>query len=639
MGTARPRAKLEEAIRAGERRDYRTAVRLLEDLLSRQDDQPEALLYLGRALHAQGDYGRAIASFHDYLSARPRSAAGRLFAGRSYLALGQPRQAVPLLEEASRLKPHDPDIMGLLGIAYLKANRSGPAVEWLERAVKAAPENQRIYRAYLNALLVRGIRISRSGETELGAQMLRFVLDNGLDAVLPRLELGRIYREIGDLEGALAQYSAAARLSPEDPEIRWYRASILMALERTSEATEELQTLRSLGADIPQLSWNAELVDRFLIRELLGRGDWRRAAAACGSWLRRHNKDDPSVQGMYAEALRNCGDYESAENHARRAIAGARNEPGPHYVLVLILWQKEDWPGLAAELTAAKRAGCDDDTLLIFKALLASRSEGADKEIIELLQSAIRRNGPVPDLMDALAQKYFSIGIPDLAENWFRKVLALDPTRERAWLGLIAALEQVSQDVPEADQRLSAAYREYLERYADNRSIAREYALYLIRKKRFPEATPRLEGLLAWDSGNPKLRHLLAYSYRKEARYREAAVLLKGLLKEGPEDVGLLLELAQCLQKAGGRSYAVGLLQKALPIVPRAGEPALMLGSLLLKSGRKEAALDAFREAAARMPKDPRPYRQMAALYRDSGVAEFARRYEAEAKKREKGKH
>ncbi len=635
MSDARARSKLEEAVRAGERRDYKTAVRLLEDLLSRHDYQPEALLYLGRALHALGDYGRAIAAFSDYLRCRPKSAAGRLFAGRSYLALGFPRRAIPLLEQAARLKPLDPDIMGLLGIACLKARRSAHAVVWLERAVKAAPDNQRIYRAYLNALLVRGIRLSRSGDSDLGAQMLRFVLANGMDAVLPRLELGRIYRESGALEDALDHYTAAATLEPGDAQIRWYRASLLMALDRSSEAASELQVLKSLGADVPELSWNAELVDRFLIRELLSRSEWRRAATACGAWLRKRG-DDPSIHGMFAEALRGAGDYETAENHARRAIAGAPGEAGPHYALVLILWQKEDWKALAAELSAARRNGCDEDTLLSFRALLASRTDEDDKKVIELIQTAIRSSGPAPELMFSLAERYFRIGLPELSENWYRKVLSIEGGHERAWLGLIASAETLAAGSEEAAVRLQDAYRDYLERFPDNIDIAREFAVLLFRKKIYAEAAGRLEILLAWDASNPKLRRLLAYAYRKTSRYREAAVLLKGLLKERPKDTALLLELAQSLDKAGGRAYAIALLKNALPIVPAAGEPALVLGVLLEKSGKKEAALDAFREAAARNPADPRPFRRMEALYRSSGIREFADRYAAEAEKRER---
>jgi Flp pilus assembly protein TadD len=129
---------------------------------------------------------------------------------------------------------------------------------------------------------------------------------------------------------------------------------------------------------------------------------------------------------------------------------------------------------------------------------------------------------------------------------------------------------------------------------------------------------------------------VLAYSYRKSGRYREAVVLLKNLLKEDTRDVRLLLELAHCLDKSGSSSYAITLLKKSLPALPGSGEPALALGILLAREKKNEEALEAFREAAARSPKDPRPLRRMSALYRASGVAEFADRYEREAKLRER---
>ncbi len=405
MADARIRRKFEDAVRAGSCRDYGTAVALLEEVLSRSDDIPEALLYLGRARHALGEHGRAIASFVDYLKIRPASVQARLFLGRSYLASGMPRRAIPVLLDAAERRPDDAAVAAMLGLAHLRARSSENAVEAFERAVMLAPEDKRIYRGYVNSLLVRGIRLARSGEADLASQMLRFVVDNGSDCVLARLELARLYRDSGDLGGALANYDRAVELSPSDPAIRWQRASILMAMNRGTALGAELDAIRSLGSDIPDLPWNAQLVDRFLIASLLSASRWGKAAEACSQWLKKYGSD-PSVHGMYAEALREQGRYDIAENHARRAIAGAPAEASLRYILLMLLWEKEDWNGLRAELPAARRHGCDGGVLLRFQALLASRTEADDKAVVDLVQRAIRETGPVPDLMYALASRY-----------------------------------------------------------------------------------------------------------------------------------------------------------------------------------------------------------------------------------------
>lgn len=636
MSDARIRGKLAEAIRAGARRDYPAAVELLEDVLARSDDLPEALLYLGRARHALGEYGRAIAAFIDYLEARPSSAQARLFLGRSYVAAGLPRRALVPLSQAARMRPEDASIAAMHGLACLKARRSAAAVAELERAVKLAPEDARIYRGYLSALLVRGIRLARSGgDDRLAEQMLRFVVENGADGVLPRLELAKLYRDAGAPEAALAQYDRAVELAPEDPQLRWYRASALMALDRSDAAGEELESLKALGADVPSLSWNAELVDRFMIRSFLSSGEWRKAAAACSTFLKRRG-DDVSMHAMYAEALRGQGEFESAENHARRAIAKAPGEAALRYGLLLVLWEKGDWKALKTELSAARRLGCDADAVLRFTALLASKLDPNDKAVVSLIQEAIRKTGPAPELMFALASRYLKLGLADLAASWYRKTLGVEPSHEEAALGLIAALEAMEADGQAETDSLVEAYRAYLSRFSDNRPIAREYTLLLVKRGRFAEATEPLETLLAAESSNRTLRRLLAYAYRRNDRYREAVVLLKALLKERPKDEGLLLELAHCLDKAGASKYAMELLEKAKAHFAATASASLALGILYAKAGKKERALECCREAAAKAPNDPRPLRRMEALYRKSGIAEYADRYADAAAKLEK---
>ncbi len=633
---ARLRKKLERALKAGAERDYPSAVRNLEDILSSTDEVPEALLYLGRARHALGDHARAISCFNEFLRIKPRSFAGHFFAGRSYLALGIPKKAVLLLNEAIKHRPNDPEALALLGIAYLKARRSASAVEILEQAVQVAPNDHRIYRAYLNALLVRGVKLARSGDPVIARQMLGFVVGNGLDEVLPRLELGRLHREAGDMEAALFQYQKAISLAPEDPQLRWYRASVLMSLGKNAEAQADLDALRSLGADIPKISWNAELVDRFMLRSFIEQGDWKRALLTCREWLKLRGSD-ASIHAIFAEAHRQTGNLDSAENHARKALDLSPKENALHYCLIPILWEKNDWPLLADELRTATKAGCESGILLRFQALLATKTEKDDKKALSIVQEAIRRTGPAPALMLALAQTYVRLELGDLALPWFEKTIALEPNNEAAILGRISVLEAMEEaSEGTTGKKLLEAYRDYFTTHPEASETGRKYALLLVKRNLFKEAARELELLLVRESENRSLRRVLAYTYRKSARYREAVVLLKNLLKEDTHDIRLLLELAHCLDKSGSSSYAIALLKKSLIALPGNGEPALVLGILLVREKKNEAALEAFREAAARLPKDPRPLRKMSELYRASGVAEFADRYEREAKLRER---
>jgi tetratricopeptide (TPR) repeat protein len=390
--------KLKEAVQAGRRRDYKTAVLILQELLSSFDAPPDAYLFMGRSFHALKDYSRALAGFNDYVRLRPRSFQGYFFAGRSYLSLGMPHKALKLLRKALELNSADPFVLALLGIAYLKARHSRQAVEFLQQAVEAAPQNRRIYRAYINALLIRGIRLCRNEDFDLGLQMLRFVLENGGDNTLLRLELGRACREMDLPKEALEHYTQALASAPGDLRIRWYRASILMSLGETAGALDEIEHIRAVDSGLPDLPWNSELVDFYMIRSFLENGQWRRAADACHAWIKRRSPN-PMIHAMYAEALRSLKDYGAALNHLDRACEIAPQDVQLWYAKILTAWEGENWGALGKALKTARSLEADKNIINRFSLLLEAKTGEDDKRIISLLQNAIRGIGPEPELM------------------------------------------------------------------------------------------------------------------------------------------------------------------------------------------------------------------------------------------------
>jgi len=661
--------KFKTAAEAGKMGNYRLAAKILGELISETDAPTEAWLLLGRSFHAIKDYSRALAAFNDYIRQRPHSGEGYFFAGRTYLVVGMPYKAVPLLRKAlENLPGKSSDLQAtefksktkaLLGTAYLKSKHSQAAVDILQEAVEEAPEDKRIYRAYLNSLMVRGIRLCGIGEYESGLQMLRFVQENRGEAgmgesPLLRLELGRAARETGNLEEALEHFTAALKIAGGkgigDRRIRWSRASILMALGKTREAIKEIEIIRSHDTAVPDLPWNSELVDLFMIKAFLENGEWLRAAGSCKEWLKLR-EDKPIIHALYAEALRNLGNYKKAHNHLQRALKNDPNELEFWYADILVSWEGKDYKAVKKALKKAKSLGGDNDLLTRFDILCQARTSNDTPAIITLLQNAIRSLGPEPELMYALAEAYLKVGLLEEALNWFKKTVALKPNHQSAWLGQIAALEALydsreSSASPEAPdsgeasvtESMASLYVSYLKRWPGNLSIRRDRALFLIKTFEYADAATELEKLLMWEPSNPSLRRVLAYAYRKTGRYREAAVFLKALLKEKPRDTGILIEYTSCLERVGAGKYALELLEKARVLFQNtakkkeAADIFLALGVLYYRQNKTEKAFDYLREAAAINAKDPRPYEWMAAIARKNG--EESGHYENEAKKR-----
>ena len=638
--------KLKTAIDAGKKGDYRKALAILEELIQGTFIMPEAWLLLGRTFHALGDYTKALVAFNDYLKLKPRSSQGCLYMGRTYLTVAMPYKAVPFLRKALELHPQNIQIMALLGTAYLKSKNSREAVNILQNAVEtaAADTNQtdysRIYRAYLNALLVRGVRLCRINDYDLGAQMLRFVLENSgqkMDGPFLRLELGRACRETGRLNEALEHYGRALEFAPDDRRIRWSRASVLMALGRSAQAVEDIEIIRAKEPGVPELSWNSSLVDIFMIRSFAENNEWRSAAALCRNYLKSDSKSFQNTaifHALYAETLRNLRDYKAAHNHLERA---QEKEPGEiqfWYADMLVSWEGKNWKALKKALRMVKSLGGEADLIRRFTALLEARTSKDDKKTLSLLQNAIRTLGPEPELMYALGETYLKLGFAEEAGNWFEKILLLKDRHEEAWLGKIAALEiLVSEGKASADE-LGRTYDLYLERWPSNISIRRELAIFLIRIFEYGRAINELEKLLLKEPSNHSLRRVLSYAYRKTGRYREAAIFLKALLRERPDNLELLLEYSGCLERAGGGKYAFAILEKAREIFKDSADLSLALGILCFRSKKTEAAFDFLREAASIDRRDPRPYEWMAIIARKNKDQDQARYFDREVQKR-----
>ena len=477
--------------------------------------------------------------------------------------------------------------------------------------------------------------------------MLRFVLHNGAETGLTKLKtadspflrliMGKAARELGLLEEALEHFSAALELSADDARIRWSRASVLMALGRDDEAKMDIAIIRSENKEVPELPWNTEMVDFFMIKSFMEKGQWRQAAVFCRNWLlwdQGTPKSKPMIHALYAETLRNMKNFKAAHNHLKRAIEKEPRELEFWYALIMVSWEASDFKSLEKALKAVSSLGGDKDLVKRFTILCSIRKSKDIKKNINILQEGIRYFGPEPELMISLAKAYKKAGMLKEAGNWYRKTRLVNEAYEEAWLGEIGVLEADLENLQPVNKRAASGgasdisvqikklYKEYLKRWPENRKIHRDLALFLVKNGDYKEALLELEKLLVWEPSKSSLRKMLAFAYRKTGLYGEAAMYLKALLKEDPKDIELLLEYTGCLERAGAVEYAHMLLEKAREMLVH--EPVkdgnkenqkkeifdivLAMGIMAFRAKEKKKAFDYFKEAISIFPKDPRPH-------------------------------
>ncbi len=618
-----------KAQEAGKHRNYTEAESILTKIVSETEDVPEAWLFLGRTRHAIGAYDRALAAFGSYIRQQPLDPSGWFFMGRSYLAIGNAREAASCIHSAIEKGRNGADAWALLGFAELKQKKSDRAVASLEHAVSLAPLDVRIFRAYLNALYIHAIRTLAKGNAHEAANMLAFIIQNGLDGPAQRLYRVRALRTEGRLDEAIIDMDAAIEAMPGDASLHLQAAALRFA---TGKIEEAMALIQKSGIPLPDQKgapWTAEAIERWRILEALGRGDYRTALKAAIDRIRCGEKD-AAIRAVAAQANYELRHFDRAVAHYRRAIELDPGSSDLRIGLALSLWELGDYAGAkTAAKAAASRGGSRDETQYI-ETICDAHSGVEPSRILPHVQALLRSRPGDPRLMMILGESLYATGRPDLADAWFSSVLVVWPHHELSMLYRISVAESLADDT-----RATRCYAEYMAAYPDNFKIRKEYIDLLVRSSDWKTAANAIEEGYAY--GAKGSDGILALCYRNAGRYREAASLYRTLLRADPKRVDLLLGLAYSLYKSGAKTMATELLSRGAEYIKVEPEPFLALGVMKARQKEPEKAAAAFLKASELAPADPRPLRNLAKLYAKAGVTETASHFEERASALETG--
>ncbi len=636
MGTSSFQAQFKRVLEAGQKRDYKKAIILLEDMAARglAEEHPEILLYLARSWHSESMFARAVSCARSYLALSPEDGAGWFFLGRSLFSNGDFERSVHAFRKSLEYNPVSIDARTMLGFALLKCRKPSLARSIFEQALNDDPDNEKLNQGYRNALFVEAVRTYRRGDAETARQMLTFLINNDIDGVVPRLYLGHALRDLGYTAEAMGQYEAAMMFAPDDPSLVWYPVSALIQSGNMEGALRLMQD-RGLSAGAEDPSGPAVLLT--IIKNHIDREEWSGAVEASRSFIKAHG-DSAQVQSLMAEAFRNLGNTHLALAHFRRALSLDRSNPSPHYGILMVHIGMRDWVSLVAAVAEAAKAGCDPDALSLYRVLARSHLDIPPEDILSEIQQEIHTAGAIPELFLALALTYYRLGLPDLASGWYHKVLEIHPDDEEASIGFIACCEALLTDggsdkasTSSRAKTLENAYRAYLERWSDNTAIRRDYIRFLADRERWVEAADATEQLLSGER-SAALERQLALFRRKAGQYRQAAILYREQLRADPENRTLLANLVFCLDRMGNSDSALKLMQKANRVFKPDANALLIEGRLLDHAGEHDQALETFRKAVDLFPGDFRCWDEIAAVYEKRNIHEMAAVYRQKAR-------
>lgn len=598
------RSAIEEAIQAGIKRDYQTAVKLLENLLITKIEflkQNNSYLYrifllLSRAYTALNKANRAVFYAQKCIDFQNADFQSFFFLGRAYNIAKNYKLAIKAFQKSLELNPNKIESLAMLGQAYLKAKRFEEAVSTFEKALELAPENKQIHAAYLNSLFVLAVRNFKNASYELARQMFTFIINNNVDGVAPRLYLAHTLKAMKAYPEALSQYEAAALFAPDDPAFQWYKALTLLQMHEVQAASE---VLTKLGVNIEGDSVTEQFLALGVVRQHIKEGDWSKAIVAARLYMKSFG---PTVEMhmLIAEAQKQLKKINLSLNHYSRALELDPENPLIYYAIIDLLMENYRWDSMQKILLSAEKLpNFDPDDLYYYKVITAAHIDNPPEEVLPHLQALVQAEKYATSyfVYNALGLSYVKLGLAELAIRWYKKTLEQKAHEEEAQIGLIACYEQL-----ENKEYLAENYKSYFENYPTNVSLRREYISFLNKNEDWAELVKQLE-ILSLQS-HELHNNELAFALRKNGEYRRAAVLYRDMLKETPNEKLALHNLAYCLDKLGQSDAAITLLKVARNTFGENADSMIIEGILCLRSNRKEEAIRVLQYVAEKDPKN-----------------------------------
>ncbi len=404
-------AVLVEARKAGQRKDYREAVRLLREVLAHVPHDAETRYDLGQTLLRSGRPFQARLQFFQtvQLDSTHRDALRHL--GLLAYQAGDQTEALEMLERAVRAGVREAHIHDKLGILYSEAG-------WVEEAKAQIREVLRLHPGQLRNRLNLATLNQETGAYDNARQELEGIVadfPNNWDA---HFSLGKVYRELGQSEAAVLSLERALVLKPNDAEIHYQLGAARLQ-------AGHLEGARSASQDAIRLSPNHAGAHYCLGQTYTRMGRPEKAKVALARF-RELQREKVEVEGQPRTFL----------SYWRKGMA--KDVEG-------------DYTAAAASLRKALQIYPNDlfTRILLWQVYHKQRREKKAEEMFRTIQSRLKGRR-LADVCTKLGVLLIHRGAKEKAVEVLEEAVARDPGLERARYYLVVLYHRLGQTHREA---------------------------------------------------------------------------------------------------------------------------------------------------------------------------------------------
>jgi tetratricopeptide (TPR) repeat protein len=427
--------------------NLRKAIEHMEALTRLQPSDTDSWQVLGRLYKMDNQNQKAEEAFKKVLNVDPDSKGGLSSLAQLYFEQGDYTGAVELLKKIPEAD-QDPSLLGMLGYAYSQMHDFQSAVATYENALAKDPENQELRRAYADALLDMGNTPAARTEFE---KILKADPDDGSTylrmAQLDRQE-GRFDQARKELEHARTLPQPADSKTQFDMKIQYEQALLEDAAGNQDKAIELLQGLVKSSELAEGQYTPAEANNRAIFLERLGLiyREQRKYAPALQAFqqiVALGKTQAPQGEQLIVDTMRLTHQLPKALDEVNSAVQKYPEERPLRILRAYVVGEMGQVGEAVNQLQALMNNSPADRELYLSVAQVYSQA----KQFAEAEQAVNKALGYSSKTEEQEYSRFMLGSIYerqkkyDLAEEQFKKVLAVDPLNASAanYLGYMLA--------------------------------------------------------------------------------------------------------------------------------------------------------------------------------------------------------